>query len=299
MRAATTSLALLLFACADAEPEARHTHGDAVLGGEVVSVVDGDPIRAADVARVVRTDGVSPREALDRLQTELLLAHEAERLGYEVDRDVPRKAAVQALLAQVEEEIPPSSITDAATREVFEERAESLGRPERRVASHVLVHVPEGAPESRHAEARTHAERILAELRAAPEETLERYRALAESDAPRIGGFEVVFEDLPALGTADLEAGFADVLFAIGGEEGAAPVAAQTSYGWHAIWLREVEPGVTPSYDALKEELAADVLTQRRFARLRELLAQIESRFGVDRDERRIAQTMHLALEAP
>src|SRR5688500_17297584 len=73
--------------------------GDARLGGQVISTVDGVAITVGDVGRLAEAERITPREALRRLQDDLILAAEAERRGLGDDRRVEqdaRRAEVQA-----------------------------------------------------------------------------------------------------------------------------------------------------------------------------------------------------------
>jgi hypothetical protein len=80
--------------------------GGASVGGDVVSTVNGRPIRVEDVRRVVTRTDLGPRQAVRRLQEQMLLSAEARRRGYRNRRAVQRardRAAVQALLERVVE----------------------------------------------------------------------------------------------------------------------------------------------------------------------------------------------------
>lgn len=129
-------VAFAVAGCGRSEPaRSKHlTAGTAKVGGEVVSTVDGEPIRVRDVERVVRETGLAPEVALRRLQRGLLLAREARRRGYGdryAVRLAVRKAEVQALLARaVEDAVPPSSISDEEVRRAFDEHRDQLENPD-------------------------------------------------------------------------------------------------------------------------------------------------------------------------
>lgn len=129
------ALAIALCACrspvpgaGDADPSARP--GDrpeasgsapgapAAVSGPVISTVDGAPITVDEVERVARDTGLTPREALRRLQEERVLAARASAAGHADDReivDATRRAAVRALLAErVEGEVGPDDVAAEA-----------------------------------------------------------------------------------------------------------------------------------------------------------------------------------------
>ena len=120
---------VLLWGCGEdaAEPGARRELGGATVGGDVLATVDGRPITADELRRVVRETELDPREALVRLEERELLAGEASRAGYADYPDVrraTRQAMVQALLErEVEQRVTAESITEEAIRARFETRA--------------------------------------------------------------------------------------------------------------------------------------------------------------------------------
>lgn len=124
------ALAAWLGACGDDGDETRaaREQGSATVGGDVVSTVDGMPITSGEVQRVASETELSPPEALERLQERELLAGEALRRGYGEDPAVERatrQALVQQLLArEVEDAVPPESITEDQIRARYETRAE-------------------------------------------------------------------------------------------------------------------------------------------------------------------------------
>lgn len=273
-------------------PSAYDERGTDRLGGEVVATVDGRAITRREVAELARQLGAPAQEALARLEAELLLAAEARRNGIDEADDLRvRQAAVQALLAGIEAEVTPASIPDEVVRRLYAEAGEELNRPEQRRASHVLVGITDdeatAAPE-RLGAARALALTIRAEL-AAGTTSLETLRAQGARD-----GFTLTVEELPPYArTGDLEPTFLDALFAMPAPD-IAPEPVRTSYGWHVIVLEEIVPALTHTVESAAPELRATEAQRRRFERLQELLVELESRFGVERDERAIQRAMEL-----
>ena len=271
------------------EPEMR---GDAEIGGEVVSTVDGAPITLAEVQEQAAGAGSSPAEALRTLQDEALLAAEAARRGYGTGAAVRRageKALVQALLAEIEAEHPPESFSEQQVRDFFEAHAERFGRPERREAEHVLVRLPEGTAEgsAEDERARAVAAAIAGELARSPE-AIARYRGLE-----RLEGFELLTEAVPAVARGQgLDAGFEDPLFAAEAP-GALPQPARTQYGWHAIVLKRIEPGVEPELAQAEALVREEMAKRARYGALVQLVGRLQEELGVDRREEAIEAALH------
>lgn len=280
MRLALTLLSLV--GCAQARPSAQHERslGDADVGGDVVSTVDGHPITVADVEAYLRAEGGTPRAALAALQRQELLALEAERLGYgarpEV-RGIARRALVQTLLETIEREHPPSAIRDDELRRAYESAGARFVVPERRRGDHALVRVSDAENER---EARRVASSILAELERDP----DAWARLRET--PRRDGFALLVEELPLVGRdGSLESGFEEVLFS-GDEPGLRSELARTSYGWHVVWVREVQPRDVRAFDEVRDELVEEQTNLRRFEALVALLDTLRERLGVELEPR-------------
>lgn len=100
--------------------------------GAVVAKVNGTEIGVDDVRELANATGLSPREALRRLEEDALLAERASAGGYQqtalLERETKR-ALVRALLAEaVEREVGPETITQQALQERFDSvRASNKG----------------------------------------------------------------------------------------------------------------------------------------------------------------------------
>lgn len=296
MRRSVVALALGLAlgpitACGDEPaPTRERTQGDAQVGGAVVATVDGHPITVADVEVQIRAEGGTPEEALAELERQTLLALEAERLGFGERSDVrreTRRATVQALLATIEREHPPSAIDEATLRRTYDEAVsaepgqpppgERFVVPERRRSEHVLVRVEDA---SREREARRVASALLAELERDPgalESTLASLRGQTERE-----GFPLLVEEVPFVARdGSLEAGFEEVLFA-GDAPGVRSELARTSFGWHVVIVREIQPRVERTFEEVAPELREEATNQRRFQALIALLDRLRAEAGVE-----------------
>jgi hypothetical protein len=123
-------LLLVLCAC-EGSAASRPRQSSAQARGQVVARVQGSAIGLEQVRELARATGLSPREALTRLEDALLLEQRAVAEGYQQSAGVAReaqRALVRALLAEtVEAENTPESIPVAQVRERFESERERLG----------------------------------------------------------------------------------------------------------------------------------------------------------------------------
>ncbi|MEM9068790.1 MAG: peptidylprolyl isomerase [Myxococcota bacterium] len=275
-----------MLACGSAEPPPAREQGAAEVGGTVVSTVDGQPIELAEVERFATAAELSAEDALARLQAELLLAGEATRLGYgdapEVAR-AQRRALVQALLARVDEEVP--EVSDDEVRSAFEERWDSLYLPQRRRCDHLLLRVERTAEESEIAAARARMTETLETLRRDP----NQWAAIGAQEG-------VLAESLPAVPrSAPLDTAFAAALFDAE-DVGVLPELVQSAFGFHVIALREILPAEDPRFEDHREAIREELMVQRRFRRLTDLVAGLEESIGVDRNEAALGRALELSL---
>ncbi len=245
----------------------------AQLGGEVVSTVDGVAIRVADVQALARAGGLSARAALSRLQSEALLAAEAAARGYETRprvMQVARQAAVQAQLAA---EIESVRATDAAIAAAYAAHQDKYHRPELRASTHVLAALPPTPTQTQ--EQAAHAFVLDACHRLTTNADIEA--VLAELKQAKSESFKIQVQDVPASAKdGSLVAPYSEALFAAAGP-GPVPTPVRTSFGWHAIVVRSIEPASAVSLQQARAELVQEVEAKLHKAKLDALLVELRA----------------------
>jgi parvulin-like peptidyl-prolyl isomerase len=247
-----------------------NSHGTSNVGGQVVSTVNGEPIALAEVDELVAA-GLTPQEALERLQAERLLVAEARRRGVGDEwavSEVERKAAVQALLSETASAV---TVSDDELEAAFAKEHARFEQPERRACVHVLATVPKGASAEVADKARAVAEKLAPELEHA--EDLDAFVHTYRKTV--IDGVRVVVERLPAMPLhGRLVQSFADALFSLA-QPGMVPGVVQTSFGWHAIRVTEIDPAIATSKEEAFVTLRKELLVQHQTARVQEFLRQL------------------------
>lgn len=104
----------MLAACGSSSTE------NALRQGEQVAEVNGEAILTQDVEAWALEHSVDRDTALDALIDEALLVSEARRRGQQPDRNVIRRAAVQEILAEIEDTFPTSGVTSEVIRAEYE-----------------------------------------------------------------------------------------------------------------------------------------------------------------------------------
>jgi parvulin-like peptidyl-prolyl isomerase len=252
--------------------------GDATVGGDVVATVEGVPITLADVEALSREEQLAPREALRRIENDLLLSRAAERAGLGSDpefTDEMRRAAVRALLRRV---IEPAHLPEAVTEAELEARraeiSSALSAPETRRAAHLLIRLASDAPPARVDAAMRLARRIRDELSAEadPATALDHYGA-------QEGSFDLTVEHLDPMAREHLAAPFAEALFAA--TPGLLPEPVRTSYGVHVIVLVEVVPPWEVPREDWEPPLRRQLAAEARAAATEALVDELSARTSV------------------
>ncbi|MBB6599778.1 peptidyl-prolyl cis-trans isomerase [Luteimonas sp. MC1825] len=164
------------------------------------------------------------------------------------------RAAESVSIEYVEVEgskLPPPAAPDEATlRARYEQEKARFVEPEQRLASHILVRVPEGADAAAQAAAKARAEAIAAKVQAAGADFAAVARAESDDEGSKAQGGDLGWIERNTMGDA-----FDTALYALQPGQVSAPV--QTDFGWHVLQLREVSAGKSVPFEAARDELAA------------------------------------------
>jgi PPIC-type PPIASE domain len=269
--------------CGSARRErGEHAHGTARVGGDVISTVDGHPITVGEVQAFANVSGVSPRDALSRLQSEALLAAEAARRGFSRDADVvevARRGRVQALLQQ---QIEAIRATDQEVAAAYQKQYARFHTQEQRSSVHALVRVREGATPEDDRAAQLEAQDILQSLLAAPAppagmQQLRRFagerRAMSVQripPVPRDGG---------------LVKPYLDALYSLSAP-GIVPDVVRTSFGWHVVVVLQILPATDVTLAEAAPTLRSEIEVEARQQALERLLQALRQDHRVIDDPR-------------
>lgn len=257
--------------------------------------VNGVVIAVAEVAAAASLLNLDPKAALERLVAEQLLVAEAKRrqLGAldDVER-VGRQAAVQLLLKH---DVEGVTVTDEAVAAAYESQRTRFVVPERRASLHVLVSIKRDEPQERQRLARSVAQGVLAELRAAGDakQAWERYQGGAELD-----GFAIKAEEIPLAAQTDPYAPeYLTGLFSLS-VPGLVPELVRTDFGWHAIIVTAVQPAEITTLEQARLPLRGELSVKLREKSLEQLVAALERRHRVERDEATVDALLHADADA-
>jgi len=231
--------------------------------------------------------GVSPRQALDALVQEELLAQEALRTLDPAALDDARwRARIQTLLTRaVEAPNTPQTIAPAVHASAFEQLRPEFAPGARRVVVHALFEAPVNDTAARlraHHQATSFRDALIAAL--GPRPSREAFAARAEATPG------ARFESLsPFEVTGDVGGGtsyvqpFVDAAFALSLD---APVSAptETTFGVHVLLLLETLPASPRIEEETRALVQHRLVTTLRAQTLRRLLDRLRARTRVETD---------------
>lgn len=200
------------------------------------------------------------RDALDKIIEEQLSGGREDFVRFlgsqgiserEVLGEVKRQLATSRLVEQVTRDVKP--VTGGEVRQAFQDRREELARPERRQLRNIVVDSEEKAVA------------VAEQARAGADfARLAKQQSLDRSTRDKGG-------DLGALSADQLDESFAKAAFDAGEGDVFGPV--KTQHGWNVGQVVRVMAAKPLSFDEVRENLEADLNTQRKLKSWRSWLA--------------------------
>lgn len=172
---------------------------------------------------------------------------------------VPARVRAEYLVLSAERLAGGEKVPEAELRAAYEARAAQYQVAEQRRASHILVKTED------------EARRLAAEVRKAPASFAELAKKHSQDPGSAPAG-----GDLGFFGRGMMVPAFEDAAFRMQPGEVGEPV--QSEFGWHVIRLTGVQPAKTRPFEAVREELAAELARQqgtRRFAEAAEAFSNM------------------------
>jgi len=255
-------------------------------GGVKAAEVDGRPIWVNEVGKLASETGKDPKEVLERMIDDVLLAAEARSKGYGLGVDVRdtrmRVLAFRLIDKTVVEPNEPGRIPDSEIQSVYQMKSE-YHHPRARSVDHILVTFDgtKGTQAEKDAlwkKAEDLAKRVAVDAKGTASEQgflklVNTYKTAA-ADA----GLAIRSESIPDIRENDerLLKAFVDRAFEIPGP-GKSGEPVKTPYGWHVIFIKDETPAVSTPLQQVRGEVASEVSAKRKtdaFNALMERLAK-------------------------
>jgi peptidyl-prolyl cis-trans isomerase D len=148
----------------------------------------------------------------------------------------------------------------------YEQNVQRLSGQEQRRASHILINAPKDAPAAAKDKARAKAESLLANLRKDPKAFADLARKNSDDPGSASNGGDLDFFAKGAMVKV-----FEDAAFGL--KKGEISSVVESEFGFHIIQLTDIKAPVTPSLEAMRPQLEADLRQQqakRQFAEFAE-----------------------------
>lgn len=146
---------------------------------------------------------------------------------------------------------PPAPADEATLRQRYEQEKGKFAAAEERLASHILVQVPEGADAATQKAAEAKAAKLATDAKAAGADFAALARASSDDTGSKATG-----GDLGWVSKGMMDPDFEGALFAMKAGEISGPV--KSAFGWHVIQLREVKGSAQQPFEAVRDALAAE-----------------------------------------
>lgn len=283
-RSAVVALGLLLPACSDGKLPAAvsPTYNADLSVNNIVATVDGQPIYRHAVSKLAKEHGWQEARALRVLEDQMLLASHAAAFGYRSHDKVRYHRArlwVQALLARaIEQSVTPSKVSRAQLETAYQRQRAKFVKPERRIVSHILAAVNDSDSRNIERKAFRFVEDAINRLNSSSDagEVLKHYQEIEGQP------FRVRAEHLPPLETnSPIVEEFRKAAFRLKAP-GVYPRPVRTPYGWHAIYLQEIQEATHVTLEEAAPRLREEIALANRKRSLEALLAQLRKRYAVE-----------------
>ena len=165
--------------------------------------------------------------------------------------------------------LPPVVIDDALLQKRYDEEKSKYVSGDQRLASHILVAVPEGASAAVDKAAEAKAAQLAEDARKPGADFAALAKANSDDSGSRAAGGDLGWISRDG----SMVKPFEDAAFNMQAGQVSAPV--RTQFGWHVIDVREVKAGVTRSFAEVKPELEKELGKTEAQRKLNEGLGEL------------------------
>jgi peptidyl-prolyl cis-trans isomerase D len=178
----------------------------------------------------------------------------------------PESADVEYLVLDAAALAKNIQLPEQDIKTYYEQNLQRLSGQEQRRASHILINAAKDAPAAEREKARAKADGLLADVRKDSKSFAQLARKNSDDPGSAANGGDLDFFAKGAMVKA-----FEDAVFAL--KKGEISAVVETEFGFHIILLTDIKAPATPSLEAMRPKLEADLREQqakRQFAELAE-----------------------------
>jgi peptidyl-prolyl cis-trans isomerase D len=178
----------------------------------------------------------------------------------------PESADVEYLVLDAAALAKNIQLPEQDIKTYYEQNLQRLSGQEQRRASHILINAAKDAPAAEREKARVKADGLLADVRKDSKSFAQLARKNSDDPGSAANGGDLDFFAKGAMVKA-----FEDAVFAL--KKGEISAVVESEFGFHIILLTDIKAPATPSLEAMRPKLEADLREQqakRQFAELAE-----------------------------
>ena len=178
----------------------------------------------------------------------------------------PESADVEYLVLDAAALAKNIQLPEQDIKTYYEQNLQRLSGQEQRRASHILINAGKDAPAAEREKARAKADGLLADVRKDSKSFAQLARKNSDDPGSAANGGDLDFFAKGAMVKA-----FEDAVFAL--KKGEISAVVESEFGFHIILLTDIKAPATPSLEAMRPKLEADLREQqakRQFAELAE-----------------------------
>jgi peptidyl-prolyl cis-trans isomerase D len=178
----------------------------------------------------------------------------------------PESADVEYLVLDAAALAKNIQLPEQDIKTYYEQNLQRLSGQEQRRASHILINAAKDAPAAEREKARAKADGLLADVRKDSKSFAQLARKNSDDPGSAANGGDLDFFAKGAMVKA-----FEDAVFAL--KKGEISAVVESEFGFHIILLTDIKAPATPSLEAMRPKLEADLREQqakRQFAELAE-----------------------------
>ena len=178
----------------------------------------------------------------------------------------PESADVEYLVLDAAALAKNIQLPEQDIKTYYEQNLQRLSGQEQRRASHILINAAKDAPAAEREKARAKADTLLADVRKDPKSFAQLARKNSDDPGSAANG-----GDLDFFAKGAMVKSFEDAVFAL--KKGEFSAVVESEFGFHIILLTDIKAPNTPSLEAMRPKLEADLREQqakRQFAELAE-----------------------------
>lgn len=205
----------------------------------------------------------------------------------------PESAKIEYIVLDLDGVKRGIAVSDDELRTYYAQNAATLGTPEERRASHILIEASRDAPAAEREKARATAEQLLAQVKADPSSFAEVAKKSSQDPISAASGGDLGFFQR-SKGT---DPAIAQATFELAAKGDISPLV-ESDFGYHIIELTGIKPAQVPAFEELRAQLEDQLRTQQAQTRFSEMAEQFTNGVYEQSDSLQpVADALHLSIQ--